>query len=851
MTPNNRSKVDPGTIVGGKFKITREIGRGGMAAVYEATNQDIGKRVAVKILAAELVKSKVVTGRFLREARAMAAIRSPYICEVFDSGEFDDRPFMILELLEGESLYDLLTRVRRLDTDLTLKIAAQCAQGLSAAHGKSVIHRDLKPENIFITKGEGGIVAKLLDFGLAKFYDSTGDVENVRLTREGALFGTPAYMSPEQAKGVDQVDHRTDLWALGCIVYECLTGKTVWNADQGVAMILAQIAGAPVPRPSRLRPDLPRTFDDWFQRALDRDPNRRFQTCEEWIASLERALKPPAGTEKQVPLHSTEEAEIVDELVFDSGDAGARQPERTPTPPATSSPADEESAVASSPKPITSMPPPRVKSRAGTAIVVLLTITAAAIVGYAVWLYVVHPPSVPRLATVRIELPSDEAGAAETLEPIEKDPVAIQLDAAQVKLATGKADEALNAFKDAFNNGGHRVARSLLSHVAVGVSGGGKCTLTGIGHPRPFEVKVPIGSRPSIALTPRGLAVSWVDTHEDAQKRIAFAVLLDGSLRRVTPVRNVTPEADAVRHPQLSATKDSLALLYGQSGDAPGVFLRRLGAEARIAGPGRQVSAGKRGQFFASAAPLPDGTHWVVWQEEIVPGVEDVVARRVDADFAPMGEPVRLTGYAPVPGAATEAGRPHAAVAHGKLYVTYGFERLRDYQITVLRVALDDAALATGLAAPGATAAKVDAFVGKVQRIGPTTGKGAQPRLACTADGCFVTWDDETGGAFAAFLDGKTGEAIWHREIAKRGSRPAVAVSPAGEVAVAFFDASRLRIGRLTRDGLEAPSVLARVSGYQPYPEIVAAPAPGQWYVAWRDYESGRLEAFVARAQCQ
>src|SRR4029079_9479008 len=180
-----------------------------------------------------------------------------------DSGMFEERPFLVMELLEGESLYDMMTRVRRLDPQTTLTIATHAARGLARAHESNIVHRDLKPENIILTHGEDGpLVAKLLDFGLAKFYEPTNaDAETVRLTREGALFGTPAYMSPEQAKGQGEVDHRADLWALGCIVYECLTGQTVWNVEQGVAMILAQIASAPLPRPNKLRPDLPPAFE--------------------------------------------------------------------------------------------------------------------------------------------------------------------------------------------------------------------------------------------------------------------------------------------------------------------------------------------------------------------------------------------------------------------------------------------------------------------------------------------------------------------------------------------------------------------------------------------------------------
>jgi serine/threonine-protein kinase len=206
-----------------------------MAAVYEAENVDIGKRVAVKVLSAELANSKVVTERFMREARAAAKIRSPYICDVYDVGTYGGRPFLVMELLEGESLYDRLARERRLDTKDVLQIASETAQGLSQAHEASIVHRDLKPENIFLSKGVGNDrVAKIVDFGLAKFYDPHLEGgANARLTKEGALFGTPAYMSPEQASARGPIGFRSDLWALGCIVYEMLVGRTVERRSRG------------------------------------------------------------------------------------------------------------------------------------------------------------------------------------------------------------------------------------------------------------------------------------------------------------------------------------------------------------------------------------------------------------------------------------------------------------------------------------------------------------------------------------------------------------------------------------------------------------------------------------------
>jgi serine/threonine-protein kinase len=256
-----------------------------MAAVYEAEQLSLGKKVAVKVLASELAASTIVIERFFREARAAASVRSPYIVDVYDSGRLDDgRPFITMELLEGESLYDRMARIRIIDVETTIRVIVHTARGLVKAHASGIVHRDLKPENIFLTKGEDGDdVCKILDFGLAKFYAPVNPEEKQakRLTREGAVFGTPAYMSPEQVKGQGNVDHRADLWALGCMAYECLIGRPVWNMDQGVAMTFASIATGPIPIPSQQRADLPAAFDDWFLKCLERDPNNRYQGAKE------------------------------------------------------------------------------------------------------------------------------------------------------------------------------------------------------------------------------------------------------------------------------------------------------------------------------------------------------------------------------------------------------------------------------------------------------------------------------------------------------------------------------------------------------------------------------------------
>jgi eukaryotic-like serine/threonine-protein kinase len=862
--PQNRSQVPAGTVLEGKFRIAREIGRGGMAAVYEAENIDIGKRVAVKILAAELLTSRIVRERFLREARAAAAIRSPYICDVYDSGMFDERPFLVMELLEGESLYDLLSRLRRLDAAATLRIAAQTARGLAKAHEANVIHRDLKPENIFITKNEeGDTIAKILDFGLAKFYEPTGgDKAQTRLTREGALFGTPAYMSPEQAKGQGEVDHRADLWALACIVYECLTGQTVWNVEQGVAMILAQIAGAPIPRPSKLRPDLPSTFEPWFLKALDRDAGNRFQTAKEFAASLEQALRPEGPPEWRTPSLVSEDNIVIDEPLAISSPGPLSSSPLTPqvesarpptvsqlTPPKTFDVPDDPAEIARASRP-----------GSGRAIAALVAVAAAALGGYALWLYVLHPPSADGVEpdpAGSVEPPV--ASAAPEQVPVEKEPYALQIASAQSLLHAGKPDTAIALFKEAFDNGGTGTARALLSQAGVVLERSeGKCRVTGLGRPRPFELTGE-SSRPALGVGSAGIVAAWADNHEDQRKRQVFTSLLDSALRRVSPVRLVTPEAESVRHPELYPVGDKLVLIYSDGGKQPGIHVRLLEQDGRIATAAQRISESRKADSHPPAlAAAPDGSFWIVWEEESENG-SDLMARQVGADLQPAGNAVRLTAFAAGRRAgAALAGRPSVAVAGDHLNVLFGLERDRTARVMLLSARLDDPMLKSGIGAPEETRNKrtrnpkkgEDRAVGRLEAVSAAHGKNTQPRLACNAAGCFAVWDNEKAGALAAFVDPAQGKSLWHREFARSGARPGVAAGEHG-AAIAWYEGGRVRLAAVHRDGVEAASPVARVSGLQPYPAIAPGSQAGQWYISWRDYEAGHLEAFVVRAECQ
>jgi len=861
MPSQNQSQVPVGTVLEGKFRITKEIGRGGMAAVYEAENVDIGKRVAVKILAAELITSRVVRERFIREARAAAAIRSPYICDVYDSGMFEERPFLVMELLEGESLYDLMTRVRQIDVETTLRIATHTARGLSKAHESNVVHRDLKPENIFLTKDEEGkLVVKIVDFGLAKFYEpTTPDAQTVRLTREGALFGTPAYMSPEQAKGKGEVDHRADLWALGCIVYECLTAQTVWNVEQGVAMILAQIASAPLPKPSKLRPDLPASFDAWFARALDRDPNKRFQTARELSDALAKALLGSRGPARGVSLSSDDEGLVVDELIASEPKLPVSQPMTERAPPSPPRPAPPPPPPELSPvlgagsAPATSLRP---ESRTGRAVSVLLLLSALSLGAYAVWLYVLHPPGQPAMSRptapkphTTTSAPPLSPAAASAARAAEAEAYAMKISHAQELLASGDGKGSLDAFKDAMK-GGAAVARSVLSHMSTAVEEpSGPCKLTGISRPRPYSIEVPPISRPTLLHSSAGTVFVWIDNHQDPKKKQAYAVLLDDALRRTSAEVPLTPEVSSARQVQLVSAGERFVLLYWDDGGSePGVYARFVSHDGHIAGPPRRISGVKKGELLAALA-VNGNKFWAVWQEEIDKGSSDIMARELDADLAPLAEPIRLTVIPPAKGASYGAANPTVAVQNGHLYVAFsvnrGFERIQMY---LSRIALSDPSLKTGLVPSKKTAGK-ERFLGQTQMLSPKDGKHTTPVSACSSEGCFVAWDDEKAGASVAFVDKDKGQMLWRRDLPAKVVRPAVAASGNATV-ISWFDESRLRLAPLTRDGLGAVTSVSRVSGFQPQPDVAPGEKPGQWYISWRDYESAHFEVFALRTDC-
>jgi serine/threonine-protein kinase len=280
-------------LVAGKYQLVRMIGRGGMGSVWQARHVSLGTSSAIKFIEAEYADSQEARSRFDKEARAAATIQSKHAIQIYDHGVTEDgKPYIVMELLEGEPLDKTIER-GPLTLQDTARILQQVCRGLARAHERGIIHRDLKPENIYLvrTPDEDEPVAKVLDFGIAKMQGAPGSGGGLTSsTKTGAVLGTPFYMSPEQARGLRNVDHRADVWSLGVIAFKCLTGRLPFDGES-VGDLLVKICTAPVPVPSQLYPGIPPSFDAWFLRSLEREPDRRFSS----VAEQSEALAAVAG----------------------------------------------------------------------------------------------------------------------------------------------------------------------------------------------------------------------------------------------------------------------------------------------------------------------------------------------------------------------------------------------------------------------------------------------------------------------------------------------------------------------------------------------------------------------------
>jgi serine/threonine-protein kinase len=280
-----------GNLVADRYRLVRLLGSGTTGSVWLSRDESANRDVAVKLLAPQVASSENARARFLREARLAAGLESHHMPSVHDHGiTADDCPYLVMEYVQGPTLRERLSEEGRLSLHETAALVSDVCRGLAAAHAAGLVHRDLKPENVLLaTEADGtGEMAKILDFGSAKASDILAE-PGVDPTRTGDLVGTPSYMSPEQAQGLKTVGPAADLWAVGVIAFECVTGARPFEA-RALGPLIGKILAGAIPVPSKVAPEagIPPSFDEWIARALSREPVSRFASAGELAEALAR-----------------------------------------------------------------------------------------------------------------------------------------------------------------------------------------------------------------------------------------------------------------------------------------------------------------------------------------------------------------------------------------------------------------------------------------------------------------------------------------------------------------------------------------------------------------------------------
>ncbi|CAN5650999.1 hypothetical protein BH09MYX1_BH09MYX1_30620 [soil metagenome] len=301
MSSDEEHLPKPGEIVAGKYRVEKIIGKGGMGAVLSAHHEMLGQSIAIKFLLGEIAQNPEAVQRFNNEARNAFKIQSEHVCRVMDVGEHKGMPFVVMEFLRGGDLSQMVEQRGALPVPEAIDYVLQSLEAIAQAHAQGITHRDLKPANLFLhQRTDGSQIVKVLDFGIAKASNPFGEAGNHSLTSTKAMLGSPLYMSPEQLRSAKNVDARSDIWALGVILYELMTGAVPFNGETLGELFIAILEQPPIPMSQR-RPEIPAALNDVVMRCLMRSADQRFQN----VAELAEALLPFA------PSRSTSSAERV------------------------------------------------------------------------------------------------------------------------------------------------------------------------------------------------------------------------------------------------------------------------------------------------------------------------------------------------------------------------------------------------------------------------------------------------------------------------------------------------------------------------------------------------------------
>src|SRR6266542_3234038 len=303
----------------GPYRLLDQLGAGGMATVYKAYHAAMDRYVAIKVLPQHLTRDPNFRARFQREARAIARLEHLYILPVYDAGEDEGIPYLVMRYTDSGDLSDLIAR-QSLTIARAVQLISQVAAGLAYAHRLGVIHRDVKPANVLLSRA-GDVL--LTDFGIAKIYEET-----LQLTSEGTMVGTPAYMAPEQVQG-QPVDARTDIYALGVVLYQALTGECPFMAETPLAVALMHIHN-PLRPPRQLNPNIPESIERIILRAMAKNPSDRFQTADEMAEALQQALTGLSRPTAVLPVPAAQDEPAV---------VSASPSQATPAAPAQTAPA--------------------------------------------------------------------------------------------------------------------------------------------------------------------------------------------------------------------------------------------------------------------------------------------------------------------------------------------------------------------------------------------------------------------------------------------------------------------------------------------------------------------------------